>query len=217
MLDSVGESGVDAYIELNRVLASWRKALRLENRSVDRQAVIGLFAELTVLLRMAEQDPDAALHAWRGPEGHRHDFSRTNALEVKGYTNEASTVTIHGLRQLDPPPSGDLHLLAMRLEESTAGRTLADLIEELDGRGISVDMLEQRCDSQEPLFSDSEIRLHILSGRVFHVGSDFPGLRESRLSPQALKGVDRVAYTLHLDACPNELNEGDVRRVIHEL
>lgn len=102
--------------------------------SVSRQQ--GLLAELLVLERRIAADPHGALESWRGPRqrGRSVDFRwGGTALEVKSTTAPSGfTVTIHGLGQLDAPPSGaDLYVVGIRLVEEPDGETVPDVVDGL--------------------------------------------------------------------------------------
>ena len=58
------------------VLDRWRALFRTEGRPLGHDQLAGLFGELIVLNRLLRKDPSAH-RLWRGPQGHRHDFSAT--------------------------------------------------------------------------------------------------------------------------------------------
>ncbi len=218
MLTRVDESGDACIDELMRVLGGWREALAREQRASSRQRAIGLFGELTVLRQIARTDPTRAMAVWRGKEGYRHDFFHNNAVEVKAYTGTNSpSVEIHGVYQLDPPSGGDLHLIALRLEESSAGKTVADLIDELDALGVPRGFLFERSTDDSPIISEDTLRFVVAEERLFHVTEDFPGLRASRISAERLIGVSNLRFALMLDVCPSRLDAALFDQVLKAL
>lgn len=71
---------------LYRVLDRWKALFRTQETPLGPEQLAGLFGELTVLHRLLEKD-SSAHRFWRGPEGHRHDFSAgPTAVEVKSST-----------------------------------------------------------------------------------------------------------------------------------
>ena len=77
---------------------------------------------------------------WTGPTEALHDIQRDgDALEVKGTLNrEGVTVEIHGLRQLEAPAGGTLHLVVHRLEHAAAqGISVPDLVRSVIDLGVS--------------------------------------------------------------------------------
>lgn len=218
VLDRVDARRGSVYLEVSRVVDDWRRALRAARSNLSRQQLIGLYGELTVLRSLVAERGLDALVLWRGPDGHRHDFSRANALEVKTFSGTASPrVTIHGVHQLDPPHRHDLHLLALRVEESSDGETAAEIVRELETMGVSIESLRSRTDEDEPLALDESVRLEVVERRLFQVAEGFPGIRASRLDPVSLKGVERLTYQLLLDACPDPLPESELQHVLEAL
>ncbi|WP_166997312.1 PD-(D/E)XK motif protein [Paramicrobacterium fandaimingii] len=218
MLTRVDESGGSCLDELMKVLSSWREALSRERMALSRHRTIGLFGELTVLARLARVDPARAKEAWRGEEGYRHDFFRRNALEVKTYTGVGSPmVEIHGAYQLDPPVGGKLHLLALRLEESADGQTIADLMQVIDSYGLPKGILSERSTDESPVASEDTMRFVVAEERLFHVTESFPGVRASRTAALSLVGVSHLRYALLLDACPNRLEPSSLSQILDNL
>ncbi|WP_232226204.1 PD-(D/E)XK motif protein [Brachybacterium phenoliresistens] len=219
MLDRADETGRPCIDELTGVLDSWRSALARAKRELDRSRAVGLFGELTILEQLARKDQVRALAAWRGREGHRHDFARTNALEVKTFSSTGSpSVQIHGLLQLDPPPAGVLHLVAFRVVETDSGSSLAELVERIVEQGVSrADIADCLGEDAPALEGGRDRRFTIEETRLHEVGEDFPGLRASRLDETALRGVDDLTYSLNLDACPGGIDPRQLDRILEEL
>lgn len=218
VLDRVDAKRATVYLEVSKVVEDWHRALQAARSGLSRQALIGLFGELTILRELVAKRGVDALALWRGPEGHRHDFTQQNALEVKAYSGTGSPrVTIHGAYQLDPPQGRDLHLFSLRVEESSDGETIADIVRGLGDRGVSVDFLRGRTDDVEPFVVDKSLRMIVVERRLHQVDDSFPGIRASRLDEASLKGVDALTYQLLLDACPDPLPENDYGRVLEAL
>lgn len=218
MLDRADDSGRPCIDELNEVLGSWRAALARARGELDEQRAIGLFGELSVLEQLARRDPMVALASWKGPEQNRHDFAIRNALEVKTFTGTgAPAVTIHGLRQLDPPMSGRLHLVAFRVTESASGSTLTQLVDRIASSGVPRDALERSLGDDASAIQTTARSFQIEETRLHEVTAEFPGIRASRIEGSMLSGVDDVHYTLRLDACPGRLDPASLTAILEEL
>lgn len=218
MLDRSDESGRPSIDELAEVLESWRAALARERTAMDRNRLVGLFGELTVLERLAARDPQAALLSWKGRQGAIHDFSRTNALEVKTLVGDGSpAVTIHGEHQLDPPVGGALHLVAFRIADSAEGESLEELTARIAEHGVPHEDILRTLVDDAPGIEDRQRRFAIEEIRLHEVTDDFPGLRSSRLSPETLRGVSNISYQLSLDACPGQLDPDQLDTVLETL
>lgn len=218
MLDRADASGRPCIDELAEVLESWRAAIARTRGAMDRNRITGLFGELTVLEQLAQQDPRAALSAWKGREGAPHDFMRANALEVKTLTGSGSpTVTIHGESQLDPPTDAQLHLVAFRIVDNAGGDSVEGLLERIAELGVPYEEILRTLGDDAPNAEDRNRRFSIVDTRLHTIGDDFPGLRASRLDVTALRGVSELSYRLSLDACPGELAPSELARVLREL
>lgn len=218
MLDRSDESGRPCIDELTEVLESWRAALARARGAMDRNRVIGVFGELTILERLARRDPQAALSAWFGRIGGRHDFARINALEVKTLSGSGSpTVTIHGDSQLDPPTDAQLHLVAFRITDSASGESVDELIEMIAVHGVPREEITRSLGDDAPGVEDRRRRFEIEETRLHLVEGDFPGIRASHIDPSTLRGISQLNYQLALDSCPGELDPSQLDRVLEEL
>lgn len=218
MLDRSDESGRPSIDELAEVLESWRTALARERTAMDRNRLVGLFGELTVLERLAASDPQAALSSWKGRKGAAHDFSRTNALEVKTLMGDGSpAVTIHGETQLDSPSAGVLHLVAFRIVDDADGESIEELISRIADHGVPYEEILRTLGDDAPGVEDRRRRFLVDEIRLHEVTEDFPGLRASRLAPDALRGVSAISYQLSLDACPGQLEPDRLESILKDL
>lgn len=96
-------------------LDKWRELLRAGG-GANRPDAAGLLAEMHVVERIAQLDPEKALSLWTGPDRAARDFTGgTGLLEVKAFsTNRPDPViTVHGLGQLEPPADGTPLLLVV--------------------------------------------------------------------------------------------------------
>lgn len=209
------------------VLDRWRALFRTEGRPLGHDQLAGLFGELIVLNRLLRKDPSAH-RLWRGPQGHRHDFSATaTAVEVKSTTaDEGRRPRIHGLDQLEAPSGGELHLAWFRLQRTSAS-----------GQGIGfVDSIRQAlelCDDESALLdllatagyraSDAERyeseRFLITEERWYRVGAHFPGLTCRALTKAGVPiSVSDVEYTIDLSGePPTPLAPGEVPPVLDAM
>lgn len=218
MLDRSDESGRPCIDELTEVLESWRAALSRARMAMDRNRIVGIFGELTILEKLARRDPQAALATWLGRSGGRHDFARSNALEVKTLTGAGSpAVTIHGELQLDPPPGAELHLVVFRIVDSTHGESIEELTSRIAAHGVPHEEIIRTLGDDAPGTEDRGRRFEIEETRLHVVEDEFPGIRASHLEPAALRGVSGLSYQLALDSCPGELDPGQLDRVLEEL
>ncbi len=195
---------------LSEVLQEWRDLLRRGQGDIDRSAVIGLRGELEIVRQLAESSPAGALTAWRGPPGGTFDFQRGDlTVEVKTSTaQDGRAVTIHGLRQLDPPEEHRLHLAFVRLQADDLGESCPMIIKDLRTLGVDGDELDDLLAGVNYLEGDESSwseRFSTLELDLWYVGPSFPGLRSSRMGPEEIRGVSNISYTLDLDSAGKPL------------
>ncbi|MDE0421607.1 MAG: PD-(D/E)XK motif protein [Gammaproteobacteria bacterium] len=183
---------------------------------VDRRTVGGLIGELLVLNRLLERS-SSAWEAWRGPASDRHDFrAGDTSLEVKvSLRAAASTVTINGLAQLDPPVGGTLHLLRLVLEPVKDGTlAVSGLARNALSKASDPEALRQLIAAVGCPDADDERwnreRFRIESEQLFEVQPGFPRLTNSMLTRGAVPaGVHRLSYEIDLaSAAPYRCEQG---------
>ncbi|MEU4167580.1 PD-(D/E)XK motif protein [Streptomyces sp. NPDC026665] len=212
---------------LYRVLDRWKALFKTQGAPLGPDQLAGLFGELVVLNRLLAEDPSAH-RLWRGPEGHRHDFSGgVNAVEVKSTTDgEGRRPRIHGLDQLDAPEGGTLTLAWLRLQPATttsSGTAFVHMIEQAlhlcDDEGALLELLA----GAGYHLSDSEryhdVRFAVREERWYRVGAGFPGLTRLALKSAGLSvsALD-VEYTIDLSGeTPAPLSLDETSQVIENL
>jgi hypothetical protein len=217
-VDSVADNPIKA---LYRVLDRWKALFQTKGTPLGPEQLSGLFAELTVLNRLLEEDPSA--HSlWRGPSGHRHDFTvETAAVEVKAsMSSKGRRARIHGLDQLEAPDGGALRLAWYRLQRNAVGQSLVELVEHAlhlcDDELALLGLLTEA----GYLSSDSEhyggVRFSIIEERWYTVDAEFPRLTSNDLATAAIpSAVLDVAYTIDLSGePPNPLAQDRVKEYL---
>lgn len=209
VLQTIGPLSENPIKALYRVLDRWKALFQVKGAPLGAEQIAGLFAELTVLIRLLREDPSAQA-LWRGPSGHPHDFiAGLTAIEVKAsVSREGRRARIHGLGQLEAPSGGTLRLAWYRLErDSNYGQSLVELAE----RALDL------CDDEHTLLgllseagyhsSDSDhyrdLRFSINEERWYAVDAVFPKLTSNDLATAAIPvTVLDVAYMIDLSSEP---------------
>ncbi|MEU8873674.1 PD-(D/E)XK motif protein [Streptomyces javensis] len=212
---------------LYRVLDRWKALFRTQGTPLGSEQLAGLFGELTLLNRLLVKD-SSAHRVWRGPEGHRHDFSAgLTAVEVKSSTaDEGRRPRIHGLDQLEAPEGGTLCLVWFRLQISTAngsGTGFVTLVEQAlrlcDDEGALLERLSRA--GYRPADADRyrNVRFVISEERWYPVDPGFPGLTSQALMAAGVPvSILDVEYTIDLSgATPAPLAPRQVSAVIDRL
>ncbi|WP_329554686.1 PD-(D/E)XK motif protein [Streptomyces sp. NBC_00696] len=227
VLEEAAELPDNPVKALYRVLDRWKSLFRTQGPQLGPEELAGLFGELTVLNRLLVLDPSAH-RIWRGPEGHRHDFSAAiNAVEVKAGTgSEGRRPRIHGLDQLEAPDRGTLFLAWLRLHRTATSGVGTRFVE-------SVDEAIRLSDDEEALLgllaragyrlADADlyedVRFVIAEERWYRVGADFPGLTGEMLTEAGVPvSVLDVEYTIDLSGeIPAPMDPQQVSRMIENL
>ena len=188
-------------------LHQWRDLFRGGSSGLTVEQVVGLIGELQVLERLSRSaGAESALDDWWGPDGHPHDFYSAvdRAIEVKATRSlEGNRIHISNVVQLDPAGLADLRLAVFRLRPDRQAPTLDERITALLEMGFPAAKTLTKIEAaghihESPLpFST---RFAVVSDRWWSVGEDFPGVRESRFSSAALRGVSNIKYELSLDS-----------------
>ena len=183
----------------------------LASRSLlPSEKVLGLLGELWVLERLLQADGSSALSCWTGPEGEDHDFRRgSTELEVKSTTRQRREHVINGVKQLEPSPGRELHVLSLQFAAASSGegsslpeaieRALTLLESDPDARTRFEDTLEQKFgyrDSDAPLYPD---RFQLRSEpALVHVDEDCPRILPNRFADAVTPGLSsRVRLLSH--------------------
>lgn len=207
-----------AIVEFIQVAESWRAVLQARLQEYSLSEALGIFGELILFKELVAINPEKALQAWRGTENYRHDFTLTNAIEVKTYTSfNEPKITIHGAHQLDPSKGHKLHLFALHVDQNEAGSTLMEVVEEISGMGVGLSSILHRLGKSQEALEEITFRFVTEEQRLYNVDESFPGVKASVLGAEALTGVSDLQYSLNLDSCGEPLSLEQLPQVLREL
>ncbi|MEW1965409.1 PD-(D/E)XK motif protein [Micrococcus sp. NPDC078436] len=183
----------------------WRRLLSVARKGISEASVRGLHGELCILRDMVEAVGPRALEMWAGPEGERHDFVGPQlSIEVKTASlQNRQSVTIHGLRQLDPSEGNALHLAVIEIEPHPQGQTILDLVEQLIDAGVSESALRAKLASAGYVVGmpgSHGHRLKLVGQKFWEIRPDTPVLRRSALHEATVNAVSDLRYSLDLSA-----------------
>jgi hypothetical protein len=189
-----------------KVLKDWRALLSAGERPLDIRSLSGLHGELTILLRLLENDPLAAKW-WVGPTGAAQDFVRgSRALEVKTTLAPVGrAVRIHGTDQLDGPPGGLLLCWLRLMPQVEDGFSVPELVDATlrradDSHRIESSLLRVGYVHDRP-HAEHDIRFAVVEELTHIVSTGFPRIVPTGLHGDAvLAGLSDVQYTVDLDS-----------------
>jgi hypothetical protein len=212
---------------IRQILDEWRDLLSAEAGSLlPRHRVVGLIAELLTLRDVLSHDPTRDVGVWTGPDEALHDLRRAgSALEVKGsLIREGLYVEIHGLRQLEAPAGGDLHLLLHRLEEDPGGDlSLPGLVHEILDLGVSrhefVELLGRAGYDIADEADYATRRFRRVEARGYKIDEAFPRVVPGSFSAgDAPAGVMLVRYTVDLTGpSPTPMAEHEIEDLLADF
>lgn len=222
-------SGGNAAVTARLVLERWRRlfATRGAGLLADK-VIIGLAAELRILLAVLVERGPEALEGWTGPESGDRDFVFPGvSIEVKGTQRKTGMeIEINGLGQLALPADGDLYLAASRVTFTPTGAvTLPELVESVLEIGVDRELLAKKLEAVGYHHARAEEyakkKLDVLEDRFFHVTSEFPRIDPTVVAP--VPQADRIrdiTYLLDLtshDTVPGALSADAVETFIQEI
>lgn len=199
------ESGEGPEAAVHGTIQDFRNLLaRTPEDDVPLTKLCGLIGELVVLETLTAKLP-AALGAWTGPIGQRHDFRRLDiAIEVKtSLRSDASRVIIHGPEQLLPPPNGRLHLAHVRVEPVANGPlSVAKLHRAIIEHGADEVILDERLAElgcRDPDAEEWNTMSFALAGiDIYALSAGFPSITPASF-PGRVMPTGVVALTYEID------------------
>jgi hypothetical protein len=196
--------------------------MRKGSQGLGQEAEVGLVGELVVLCEIlsAGVPAEVALAGWIGPLDGPQDFHLgSGALEVKATVSASSFLARFGsLQQLDDSHRSPIHVAAVRLRASEAGRSLPAFVE-ATRRVAAADTEAQRLLEERLLaagYRDVQAeryfrRFVVVECRTIEVGMEFPRLTAGTVP----SGLVWATYEVNLDAAPGV--RGDVATALKSM
>ncbi|MDP2546900.1 PD-(D/E)XK motif protein [Oceanobacter sp. 4_MG-2023] len=188
-------------------LRRWKVFLAGRNHHMSPRQVLGLFAEITFLLELLEQDKskDYALQSWLGPEMSHQDFIYGNtSVEIKAISGiERNSVNISSEDQLESL-NDNLFLRIYRLSslsESKNAQSLNNIIESVYCTLNDPDDIDN-FNEKLSLYGYTPIAIYdkpcflVNECRTYKINHDFPRIIRSEIS----SGLTNVKYDINLES-----------------
>lgn len=192
------------------IVDQWSELLRYaQPPRLSREAVIGLFGELSCLEGLLALGAPPAVESWLGPEGHRHDFSWGNtSVEIKSTVRtDGLHIKVHDADQLTQEDEHELILIAVRLEWNPGGTSLTDLIRRiianLDDPRLFLERLKLVGIWPDSIDDYREFRFRVNGATIFRVSGDFPAITLATLAEITEESrISQITYALNLTGYP---------------
>jgi hypothetical protein len=204
-------ASIDRISLVKNIVGKWRRFWSGVNPALlSRDQQIGLFGELWFLKNWLGPSIgiSAAVQAWRGSLGVRHDFEASLvAVEVKTSSLLDIVHCIHGIEQLVEPVGGTLFLMSIGVrDEASATDTLTDLVKSI--RELLTNEYEALSHFDSFLYSTgysdelgveyAKLKLRMRSEELYRVTPGFPRIVPSSLCEVLPPAITAVAYQLSL-------------------
>ena len=195
-----GESEVIDVV--NEAASDWRRLLHLAMTELSEAAAMGIYGELRFLEGAIESLGSPAIEMWQRSAQDIHDFTGDSArVEVKTSAfQDRSAVTVHGLRQLEPPLTGTLTLAVAEIQRH--GTDSIDLvIERLRRLGADHQILTDKLHDAgyvEGMPGSDKFTFSLLSWRFWEIDHRSSVLNRSALHEQVADAVSSLSYSLNL-------------------
>lgn len=189
---------------IQRSAAEWRTLLQIANSGLSQAEATGLYGELRFLENAVSAIGPSAVETWQRSPSDAHDFiSGTSRVEVKtSRFQDRSAVTIHGLRQLEPPVNADLTLAVAEVQLHGSGDTISDVVVRLLACDVDSELLTKKL-AEAGFVSgmpDADYTFTLLSWRYWAINEESAVLNRSAVGEAVASGVSDLRYVLSLSA-----------------
>ncbi|MGO1414219.1 PD-(D/E)XK motif protein [Agrococcus casei] len=218
-IDEVRERIRDGAIAVDVIqssAAAWRSLLQIATSELSDSQAAGIYGELRFLLAAVEAIGPDAIDAWQRSPHDMHDFTTERSrVEVKASAfQNRSAVTIHGLRQLEPPASGTLTLAVAEIQKH-GDESISDVADRLRGLGVRDDVLIERLRDAgyvDGMLGSEGFSFTLRSWRYWEIDSETPVLNRSAVHESVADAVASLSYSLNLSALGVADTEFDFHR-----
>lgn len=187
---------------VNAAASGWRRLLHVATTELSEATAAGIYGELRFLEDAIEELGSSAIELWQRTAQDIHDFTGDSArVEVKTSAfQDRSAVTVHGLRQLQPPKTGSLTLAVAEIQRhGTDSIELAT--ERLRALGADHQFLTGKLRDAgyvEGMPGSDKFSFSLLSWRFWEIDQHSPVLNRSALHEHVADAVSSLSYSLNL-------------------
>lgn len=217
-------SAIDDTVDVAEVVQSaasdWRRLLQVAMTEMPESVAAGIYGELRFLEGAVERLGPSAVESWQRTARDMHDFTGDFArVEVKTSAfQDRSAVTIHGLRQLEPPLTGTLTLAVAEIQRHGAD-SLDQVAERLRHSGADHAMLTDKLFEAgyvEGMPGSDEFTFGLRSWRYWEIDGNASVLNRSAVTEVVADAVSSLSYSLNLGSLGESASAFDYSRLSSE-
>lgn len=211
------ETNVDVLQTLVVAAGEWRSLLQVSQNPLSDSMAAGLYGEVCFLEQLTREIGPTSLNMWQRSERDVHDFiAKGSRIEVKcsSFQNRA-TVTIHGLRQLEPPTNSTLTLAVAEVQKH-GGETIDNVLERILALGVNRDLLTKKLADSHYVIGMPGADQHtfsLLSWRYWEIQRATGVLNKSAIEEHIADAISSVSYALNLSALDSPASTFDFQRL----
>lgn len=202
---------------VQRAASDWRRLLQVAATELSESAAAGIYGELRFLEEAVQQLGPAVLETWQRTAQDVHDFTGDSArVEVKTSAfQDRSAVTIHGLRQLEPPVTGTLTLAVAEVQRH-GDDSLNQVVDRLRQSGVDHSILtEKLCEGGyvEGMPGSEQLTFSLRSWRYWEIDGSTQVLNRSAVIEPVADAVSSLSYSLNLGSLGESSSVFDYSRL----
>lgn len=198
----------------------WRRLLQIARGGLSETTATGLYGELKMLELACRSIGPKALGFWQKTPNEVHDFVGSFArLEVKTSSfQDKSSVSIHGLKQLEPIAGSTLTLGVVEVQKHN-GETLDIVIDRLQALGINAEEFTSKLSDAgyvKGMPGAGNWKFEVVRTRFWEIVGSAPVLNRSALSDEIAHAVSNLSYSLSLGSLGHSDDDYDWGRLSEE-
>lgn len=205
---------------VNAAASDWRRLLHVAMTELSGAAAAGIYGELRFLEGVVEELGPSSIELWQRTAQDIQDFTGDSArVEVKTSAfQDRSAVTVHGLRQLEPPATGTLTLAVAEVQRHGTD-SIDHVVERLSHWGADHKVLTEKLRDAgyvEGMPGSDQFTFSLLSWRYWEIDQHSQVLNRSALHEQVADAVSSLSYSLNLGSLGESSSIFEFKRLAPE-
>lgn len=197
--------------------SDWRSLLQIAKKTLTENQALGLYGELCFLEELTQKIGPKSVETWQRSSKYLHDFvGAISRVEVKCSSfQDRASVTIHGLRQLEPPADASLTLAVAEVQKY-GEETIDKIVDRILKLGVDRKLLTEKLSLAGYIIGmpgSADYKFTFLSWRFWDILPETPALNISALERRTADAISSVSYSLNLSSLGDPLTNFDFQRL----